>query len=400
MPAPTPSSPLLAVTGGLRLGGSTTFLLNLLRGLRRLNEPAPVVVSLSEPNEHRAEFDALGADVRTADSRLILEDRLAWARAQAAPLRPACLLACLGSESFELLRLAPTGVVRVGLIQSHDAAPYALAVRYATWIDAMVGVSEEICAALRAMPSLAGKPIHRIPYGIDFPAPAPRPERGASEPLRVLYLGRIIEEQKRVSRLAELARELDAQRAPIRFTIAGAGPEEAALRRQMAPFAAVRFAGAVPNDRVTELLREHDVFVLLSDYEGLPLSLLEAMGEGVAPLVSDLASGIAEAVPPGCGIRVAIGDVHAAAAELRALAADRARLTALSRAAAEFARSNFSAERMAAAYLALASGGARSEWSVRGEIPAPLGMGWRASLRGVRRVFKRFVSPRAPSSRA
>ena len=57
-------------------------------------------------------------------------------------------------------------------------------------------------------------------------------------------------------------------------------------------------------------------FSLLSDYEGLALSLLEAMGAGVVPVVSDLSSGIAQAVPADCGLRVPFGNLDAAAAAL------------------------------------------------------------------------------------
>ncbi|MEQ1861087.1 MAG: glycosyltransferase family 4 protein [Chthoniobacteraceae bacterium] len=394
MPDPAPTSPLAAITGGLLLGGSTTFLLNLLRGARALGEPMPVVVSFSEPNEHRADFERLGADVWTVDARgMIYEDRIAWAYRQVAPLQPACVIACLGSEGFELLRLAPPGVRRIGVIQSHEPGTYAVAARYAPWVDAMVGVSEQVCAALRAMPEFAGKPVHSIPYGIDFAEAVARPERSEADPLRVIYLGRMIEEQKRVSRLAALARKVDAPGAPIRFTLVGSGPQEAGMRAQTAPLGSVTMTGAVPNERVAGILREHDVFVLLSDYEGLPLSLLEAMGEGVVPVVSDLPSGIAEAVPEGCGVRVPVGDVDAAAAALRGLAADPARLAALSRAASEFARTRFSARRMTADYLALAANVARSPWPERVKIPRPIGLGWMFSgwARGVRRVLKRLA---------
>jgi glycosyltransferase involved in cell wall biosynthesis len=389
---PTEPLRIAAVTCNLLLGGATTFLLNLQRALagteRRLR-----VVAVTERNEHAADFAALGTDLHARGlSELIYEDRLAWAYARLAEYRPGAVLACLGAESYEMLRLVPPGVARIGLIQSDDPAPYEMARHYAPWLDAMVGVSEGIAEKLRAMPEFRAVRVEAIPYGIAFPPP--RPRIAAVGPLRVIYLGRLLEVQKRISRLVELIDRLPGEE--FHFTIAGSGPEEAQFRAAVARCGNVTLLGAVPNAEIASLLERQDALVLLSDFEGLPLSLLEAMGAGVVPVVSDLAGGLREAIPPECGVRVPVGDVAAAAEALRGLAVDRARLASLSAAAALRTRRLYSADTMAERYVGLIRGvGARSvDWPAQVQIPAPLGVpawqfqGW---PRRVRRLLKKHV---------
>ena len=163
----------------------------------------------------------------------------------------------------------------------------------------------------------AGKP-EVLPYGIDFPAAVPRAARAPDAPLRLIYLGRIIEEQKRVSRLAQLAKILQARGTPVEFSIVGEGPQREALRAELRDCPFVRFVEPVTYDQVPRLLQDYDMFVLLSDFEGLPLSLLEAMGAGVVPVVSDLPSGLAEVVDESRGRRAPVGDVAGTSADAAA----------------------------------------------------------------------------------
>jgi glycosyltransferase involved in cell wall biosynthesis len=398
--------PIVAVTGGLLLGGSTTFLLNLTQGLRNCGQNL-TILSLSEPNEHAADAARVGAQVDVADSRrLIYEDRLLWAYEKLAVIRPQMVLACLGGDSFELLRVVPPGVVRAGIIQSHDAGPYETARRYAHWIDVMIGVSEKTCCELRTFAEFGETDIAHIPYGISFSPPPERRLRSPGEPLRVIYVGRLIEEQKRISRLVQLIRSVSGERADIEFTLVGGGPLEAQVRVQLAGLPRVVITGALPNSQIPSLLREHDVFILLSDYEGLPLSLLEAMGAGVVPIVSDLESGIRDVVAESCGIRVPVGDVSAAAEALRRLAKDPAELFRQGQAAMDLARNRFSAERMAQSYLNLlpSMNGVAPAWPHLRSFPPPLGVARPWLFRGGARLIRRWLkgaiaSVRTQSSR-
>lgn len=79
------------------------------------------------------------------------------------------------------------------------------------------------------------------------------------------------------------------------FVIAGTGPEQERLHG-LAP-ANVRFAGF--RDART-VLAAADIFLLTSDYEGTPMTLLEAMASGVPSLVSGV-DGCAEVLGDGAG---------------------------------------------------------------------------------------------------
>ena len=388
-----PDIPLVAVTGALPLGGSSTFLVNLARAFRARGLLLPIVV-LSEHNEYARDFAALETPVQLITHRSnIYEDRLRLAYEAVASWKPRAVLACLGGESFEVLRLVPPGVARLGIIQSHDPGPHEAVRLYAEWIDVVVGVSQTICDQVRATPATARHRVEKIPYGIAFGPPAERRGRPAEEPLRIIYLGRLIEEQKRVSRLAELIQLLRARGVNFRFTFAGSGPQLPALQSALAGVPGVEFLGEVPNGSVPALLAAQDVMVLLSDYEGLPLSLLEAMGAGVVPVISDLESGIRDVVTEQEGMRVPVGDVSAAAHAIARLAQDRAQLATLSEAAARSVRVEYSAARMAERYAQVIASlmPAPVIWPGDVQVPVPLGQQRAWLYQGLPRVARRWT---------
>ncbi len=386
-------APLVAVTGSLPLGGSSTFLVNFARAMRRRGQTLPVVVLDSE-NAYAADFRAIDNPVHCLpDRKLIFEDRLLWAYHQVAQYRPRAVLSCLSSDSFEILRVVPRGVVRMSIVQSDDPGPYATVADHAQWTDVAVGVSRRIVANLQAKPELRGVRAEMIPYGIDFSAAMARAPRSPDAPLRLIYLGRIIEEQKRVSRLAQLAKALQARHVPVEFSIVGDGPQREQLRAELRGCESVRFVDSVPYEQVPRLLQDYDVFVLLSDFEGLPLSLLEAMGAGVVPVVSDLPSGIAEVVDESRGCRVPVGDVERAAEIISELSRARTRLDECSQNAARFVREHYSAEAMAEHYCRLVDelAPAAVDWPATVRIPIPRGVSPSWLYGGVPRAARRWM---------
>ena len=98
----------------------------------------------------------------------------------------------------------------------------------------------------------------------------------------------------------------------------------------------VRFWGWLSSDQVREQLLRLDVFVLLSDYEGLPVALLEAMGHGLVPVVTRIESGNTQLVRHGeNGFVIPVGGIQSCVDALQTLASDRPLLSKLKRAAWE-----------------------------------------------------------------
>lgn len=120
-----------------------------------------------------------------------------------------------------------------------------------------------------------------------------------------------------------------------RLVILGEGPlrpELEALAAELGLAQRVHLVGQVA-DPFTHL-RRADVFVMSSDYEGFPMSLLEAMSCGLPVVGTDCCTGMREIVRPGVdGLLVPVGDQAALAQVLTGLMQDPARRADLAAAA-------------------------------------------------------------------
>lgn len=251
----------------------------------------------------------------------------------------------------------PDDIGCLGAVHSDDFEHYEHTERLGRYWNALVGVSERCYERmLEVAPHL--RPVaHHIPYGIVLPERRTRPVRGADEPLRIVYTGRIEQVQKNVLALPGLVRELEARGVPFVLTLVGEGSMLETLRWRMGDSIAagrVRLAGRMNPEQVQAELFASDVFLLVSFFEGLPVSMLEAMASGCVPVVSDIESGVPELVRDGVtGLRAPVHDMAAFAAHLQALAADRAQLARMSAAAVEHAHARYGDERMCDDYAAV-----------------------------------------------
>jgi glycosyltransferase involved in cell wall biosynthesis len=227
---------------------------------------------------------------------------------------------------------------------------YDLAVKHEPIVHAFIAYSRRMHDELLARLPHRRATIFHLPYGIPLPAAVRRPAPG---PLRVVYAGRFEQEQKGIFDLPEIDRALQARGVDVVWTVAGAGPDAAELERRWAFNRAVRWLGRLSTGELIEHYARQDVFVLPTRYEGFPVALVEAMGAGLVPVVSDIASGVPEIVDSGNGVRVPVGDVPAFAAAIAVLAADRGRLEAMSAAAHRAVVERFDVRDRAADYQSL-----------------------------------------------
>ena len=82
------------------------------------------------------------------------------------------------------------------------------------------------------------------------------------------------------------------------FTIIGTGPDYSLLQEQVLQYGLqdhISFVGNKPNKEIHGLLAKENIYILMSNNEGLPISILEAMRSGL-PIISTRVSGIPEEV--------------------------------------------------------------------------------------------------------
>jgi glycosyltransferase involved in cell wall biosynthesis/GT2 family glycosyltransferase len=108
-------------------------------------------------------------------------------------------------------------------------------------------------------------------------------ERKAGIDARVLFLGSWIE-RKGTIELVAAWRRLAKDRPGVRLTVAGVGDAEAA-GADLRGLPGVELVPSVRRDELPGLLSAHDMFVLPSWYEGMPLAMLEAAAAGLACVV-------------------------------------------------------------------------------------------------------------------
>lgn len=159
--------------------------------------------------------------------------------------------------------------------------------------------------------------------------------------LAVLFLGEL-EPRKAPLLAVEAAEAASARGARVVLLLAGDGP----LASEVAARAgeAVRPLGF--RSDVPDLLAAADAFVMPSEREGLSMAILEAMGRGLALVVTD-GPGNAEAVGRA-GVVVPVGDVAALTDVLVRFAGDPDECARLGAAARERAATELSAQRMVA----------------------------------------------------
>ena len=173
-----------------------------------------------------------------------------------------------------------------------------------------------------------------IPLGIDlarFVPPVPDTRHDIAqdgvtqEPHIILFVGFLIQ-RKGVRYLIEALSLLPVDSPPYRLVIVGEGPEEDALRRQVAALGLadrVEFVGFQPQVVVGEWMRRARVFVLPSLEEGQGAVLVEALASGTPAIASDV-DGMREVVTSEVGLRVPAADPPALARALQQMLTDDA----------------------------------------------------------------------------
>jgi glycosyltransferase involved in cell wall biosynthesis len=222
---------------------------------------------------------------------------------------------------------------------------------YHSFLTNAIGVSHQICNEYIKHCHMSEDKVEWIPYGVEV-AEELTPSV-STEGLKIVYVGRIEEVQKRVPDLVKVISELYRNCVPFTMSIVGDVPympELKATLKDEIDKKVVQIRGWLEKEKVLKELKASDVFVLTSSFEGFSIALTEAMANGCCPVVTDIPSGSQQLIKDGeNGRLLKVGDIQGFVKVLTGLSSDKVLLTQMRKAAWETGKT-YSIERMADHY--------------------------------------------------
>ena len=289
------------------IGGPVTWLMHLLPYLKQNGFEVACLILFHKGNtgplyEHLVKNDIT---VKTSSFLSTTEDNIKWILDCLQKNTPHIFVPNLVVPAYYACKWAKkAGVATIGISHSDDPFYHAIQKEFMDGhksfrLDGMICVSKELEKQLLKSKNAQKVKIKRIPYGVIIPdSKATRDDTS----LRVIYVGRLAEQQKRISEVTRSFCKMTQKIKGVEAIIYGGGPDKINVENMLnvqQKTTAVTLGGNIPPKQMTDKLLKAHVIVLLSDFEGLPISVLEAMACGVVPVCLDMRSGITELIENG-----------------------------------------------------------------------------------------------------
>ncbi|MDB5273286.1 MAG: putative glycosyl transferase, group [Chitinophagaceae bacterium] len=231
------------------------------------------------------------------------EDRVKWCLQQVKQNPPDIFIAnSVLPALFASRWIRQAGIPVIGVLHTDD-------VRHEWLFEEFISGSREFCInALVCVSELLREkvaPFNAWDISLEViscgtPLPTQQKIKEAS-PLKIVYAGKLTEEAKQISLLTKAFCRVVNEVEGVEAYLYGDGPAKndvLAILEKEDPGHRVHYEGFVPSTEIQEKLSDKHVIVLLSDYEGLPIILMEAMACGLVPVCLNIRSGIPELVKP------------------------------------------------------------------------------------------------------
>lgn len=245
-----------------------------------------------------------GCDVATTLLPAYTHELIRWILTRLQESPPDIFVPNLAVPGFYAARWVRTaGIPTVGALRSDDAFHRGLQQEFvfgqrAYRLSGLVCVSEFLkMQILRQHPRDTA--VKRIPTGVPLPNSMTQRPEGR---IRIVYVGRLVEQAKRISdvtkALCRVVREIPHTEV-VMYGEGYARPAVEQIIQKHGRNLPIHLFGQIEPAHVQQhLLRSH-ILVLLSDYEGLPVAVMEAMACGVVPVCLRTRSGIPELIQDG-----------------------------------------------------------------------------------------------------
>ncbi len=198
--------------------------------------------------------------------------------------------------------LKPFNIPVIGVLHSSDQFYRDVIDKFITGksrmqISSVVCVSQYIADLIHDSGNTIKK--HIIPCG------TPQSGIKAKRPhgkLQIIYAGRLVNEAKQITELAKSFCKAAEKNKSLDFSIYGDGDQYDDVERIINSYGVgerVKLFHSLPPSEIIIKLAEHHVFTLMSDYEGMPVALMEAMACGLVPVCMVKEGGINEIINHG-----------------------------------------------------------------------------------------------------
>jgi len=152
--------------------------------------------------------------------------------------------------------------------------------------DVIVGTTPKIISDLAFQHALPRERVRLVPNFLITEQPAP--PFATRTPGLIVTAGRLAREKRIDLLLRALAELPDRHRSSAQLIIVGSGPEEASLRALADQLRLnTQFGNRLPHHELLTLMGQANIYAQLSEYEGHPKTVLEAMAMGAPTLVCD-----------------------------------------------------------------------------------------------------------------
>jgi len=194
------------------------------------------------------------------------------------------------------------GIPTIGVLRSVDAFHEGFLEEFASGYPefrqtAFVGVSQHAVHMIREA-GMADTRAVQIPS----PVSIPKVPVAHSTPFRVAYSGRIIKRNKRADLVVDMFCGAAEAVSDTEYTLLGHGPdwdEVSAHLDECGRNLPVTMAGRIDSRMMDGELSRHHCLLLASEYEGLPLALMEGMAAGLVPMGMRGCTGVEELIEDG-----------------------------------------------------------------------------------------------------
>jgi glycosyltransferase involved in cell wall biosynthesis len=267
---------------------------------------------------------------------------------------------------------------------------YDIVTEHLAYVPRIIATSQRQWDDLHRYRRIPERQLSLIPHGTDTSLfeHAFRSRAASDGPLRLGYVGRLLESAKGVFLLPSILDHLERARVKHSLTIVGDGPDREGLSRRMGDRPHVTWTGSQPNEKIPGFLAEMDLLLMPSRFEGFGFSLIEAMSAGVVPIVSRIRGVTDWIVDDGVsGFVCPIGEASEFAHRVARLGEDRSLLASMGQEAHTQAVRRFSIDRLGEDYLQLLTK-LREDCPAR---PAPAPWNTFRPARGFEPTFRRWI---------